>query len=199
MADKASLKGDWQGLMQFILCHYKLLKDDIHTSDFENGPDYLADRINNVNAKQFIYKFHEEAINNGYFFDLSGDKKHGSNLYYYGKKNEIGNRALSHFIIGSDGEKLQLSLRLRNVKNCEEYIYNSPKSVQDLFLFSHTPCTNMKIKALNGNNCACRGKEYTLYGKTYWRCACGDTGFVFEPETEDIPHYISLVKLGIDK
>lgn len=189
MADKAY---NTKRLNDFLACHYKLLQDDISTVNYGFGPDIVADKMHTKQEKAFVYAMDTALSERGYYSEERGWNE-GPGYAYYDKEREMKTKGPYHYLMLSWKTKLVLYLRIRNASKCLEYLKQCPDSVKQIFLWSDTGCIN------HTNGTCLKGQEYTIDGNTYWRCGCCNAPFHFNPIREDIPHYIKLVELGLEK
>ena len=84
-------------------------------------------------------------------------------------------------------------MRIRNGAKCIEYLNNCPETVKQIFRNGDKGCANR----INGT--CTGGFEYEFENKNYWKCCCCGCAFCFSPRMTDIPHYIKLSELGIEK
>ncbi len=189
MADKAESA---RRLKDFLVCHYKLFKDGLGAADYGNGADIVADSMHTEREREFVYEF-DRALKDLGFFARERSWNEGPGYAYYASEKVMQSKGAYHFWLLSWKSALLLYLRVRNVGKCAEYLKECPDSVKEIFLRSDEGCANR----YNGK---CKsGVEYEIDGKPYRRCACCNAAFYFRPKTEDIPHYIKLVELGIKK
>lgn len=158
-----------------------LFDDDI------NIINTLNDKIKNQADRKFIQKFHECMIENGYQF-ASGDWNEGPGICYTKRspKEPYIFRMLKYKL------EFQLFMRIRNAVNCLDYVDKCPESVKDIFRSTTNGCGNRH----NGCN---KGVGYVFEGEEKWKCGCCNAPFIFHPNTNDIPHYLKLIELGLNK
>lgn len=196
LADKAY---NTDRLGDFLCCHFRLLQDDMNTTNYGFGVDDVVDRLHTEAEKTFVYKMDETLMAMGMFRKpYGGYECHG--LAYYDSEKVMNSKGPYLFrivsrstdIIGSVSEtkKMLLLLRIRNVAKCIEYLEACPESVKDIFRYSDKGCSNRPCN---------KGVAYEFEGKSYWRCGCYSPGFKFKPKIQDIPHYIKLIELGSKK
>jgi len=176
----------------FLICHYKLFKDGLTIADYGNGADIIADQMHTKYEQDFIYAFDEKLNNLGYFANERSWNE-GVGYAYYSTEKVMKAKGSYHFWLLSWKSTLKLYLRIRNVIKCLEYLKDCPDSVKQIFLQSDEGCANR-----HNGSCKC-GVSYSIDEVSYWRCGCCNAPFNLEPKTEDIPHYLKLIELGINK
>jgi hypothetical protein len=184
----------------FVTCHYKLLKDDINKINYGFGADFIADKLHNGKLREAVYAIDKKLIEKGYIpsLDGCGDIGYGNGqkaLLYYIDKKDVGKRSLCHFKLATlnAGNELILSLRIRNIQNCLEYLECCPVSLKEIILKDDPGCSHR----FDGS---CKtGQAYKIGDKTFWKCGCCGMQFNFTPVIEDIHHYIKLVEAGVKK
>ena len=197
LADKAHNTGR---LFDFLRCTFRLLADDIYTINY-GCVEETADNLHTEWEKEFIYKMDKALTSMGLFRKLYGGYE-GPGVGYYRTEKIMNSSGPTSFHIHSRDadisrlcdENLALSLRIRNVANCLDYMKRCPDSVMRIFTeYNNKGCG----KRIDGS---CKhGVAYELDNVDYWRCACCGSGFRFKPRIEDIEHYIKLVELGEKK
>jgi len=190
-------------ICDFLCCHFRLLQDDMVTTDYGFGADDVADRVLTDLEKEFVYKLDETLTSTGFVSELYGGIECHGIAYYHSEKALRSKKPYTYRIMtrGMDFEqpddetkKLRLELRIRNVSNCLDYLTSCPDSVKRIFTdYSDTGCTARQ------NNACKHGVAYEINGSHYWRCACCGAAFNFKPELADISHYIKLIELGEKK
>ena len=199
MADKAYRHNR---KMDFFSCQYKLFADDMETVNYGFGVEIFADRLQTREEQDFVYAIDKALIDKGYFAGPRGTggwdnydytTKSGCTYGYYDKESEWKTNGTYYFQLSTDKFILKLSIRIRNGTNCLEYLETCPETVKQLFRQSDKGCNN-RLKG------PCKaGFEYEFEGKIYWKCCCWGAAFCFEPQIDDIPHYIKLCELGVKK
>jgi len=201
MADKA-YKFDKR--RDFNSCYFRLFTEDMNTSNYDNGIDVFADRLDTQNEKDTAYIIDKALREKGFF----AHERHGYS--YYAKESVMKAKGAYHFKLEqlekavaesvyassrglmfpekSSDKTLILCLRIRDVAKCLEYLEQCPESVKNIFRGSDRGCGFV-------NNCE-TGMTFTFEGNEYWRCSCCSAMFHCLPKTEDIPHYVKLVELG---
>jgi hypothetical protein len=175
----------------FVSWNYRILEDDAYTINYGTGPEYAADKMHTAAEREFVNEFDKVLREKGY--SCAQDSwNEGPGLCYYDRESTMLKRGPYIFKVMSWKSKLKLYLRIRNVDNCLEYLKECPESVRDMFLSSDPGCSNRHGKV-------CKGFYYVLDGKEYWRCACCSPAFQTAPVTKDIPYYLNLIKLGLQK
>jgi hypothetical protein len=196
MADKAY---NTNRLADFLCCYFRLFQDNMNTSSVGYSADAVADRVHTETEKEFVYKMDETLMSMGMFRKpYGGFECYG--LAYYDTEKAMNSKAPYYFRMVSRGsdivstisenEKLLLMLRIRHVEKCLDYLNNCPDSVKNIFRFSDTGCSNRPCN---------KGVAYVFEDISYWRCGCCAPAFKLKPKIDDIPHYIKLVELGIQK
>lgn len=189
MADKARLTNR---LNDFFSCHYRLFQDDMNTVNYGHGADVVADKMHTKEEQEFVYEMDATLREMGYFSQPKAWNE-GPGYAYYDKESAMKANGPYHYWMLSWKTKLVLYLRIRNASKCLAYLNQCPDTVKRIFLSGDSGCS----KRLNGS---CQfGQEYTVDENTYWKCGCCNAPFYFSPIREDIPHYIKLVELGLEK
>ncbi len=171
----------------FIGWNYKILTEDFHTCSLAEGCDYVADKMHNEADREVIFTLDKILTEHG-FSKKKGDSNEGPSIRYYRQKSSVYDYALT-----SDTGNLYLELRIRNAKNCLEYLSECPERIVELFRHSDTGCQN-RI------NETCRfSAKYEFEGEEKWHCGCCGAPFKIHPTKEDIPHYLKLWELGKKK
>ena len=196
-ADKAY---NTERLFDFLRCTFRFLADDIHTVSY-GCLEETADNLHTEWEKEFVYKMDEALTSAGLFRKFYGGYE-GPGVGYYRSEKIMNSAGPTSFHIHSrdadicrlSDENLALSLRIRNVANCLDYIARCPDSVKRIFTEYNSKGCGKRIDG------SCKhGVTYELDNVDYWRCACCGSGFRFKPRVEDIEHYIKLVELGEKK
>ena len=168
----------------FVGWNYKVLTEDLHTCNLAEGCDYVADKMHDGADREFISVFDKTLMERGYTMK-KGDSNEGPMIRYYCKRQTTYDYALN-----SDKGELYLELRIRNAKNCLEYLNECPERIVKIFRRSDSGCQNR----INGT---CRyGVKYVLENEEKWHCGCCGAPFKIRPVKEDIPHYLKLIELG---
>ena len=189
MADKAR---NTNRLDDFLCCHYRLFQEDLHTVSYGLSADAVADKMHTKEEQDFVYAMDKALKDLGYFAQVKAWNE-GPGYAYYDKESVMKSKGPYHYWLQSWKTKLLLYLRIRNASKCLEYLNQCPESVKQIFLRGDKGCA----KGLSGG---CQyGQEYTMDDSTYWKCGCCNAPFYFSPRKEDIPHYIKLVELGLEK
>jgi hypothetical protein len=195
MADKANHNKRRE---DFIICTHRLFRDSMNDMTYGFGADLIADQMHTEEARDLVYRIDQLLVGKGYYpaVDNGGDIGYGGDnlsLMYYAKEKDVGNRSLCHYKIASYQHLPLLSLRIRNLQKCVDYIHTCPESIKRIVLLNDQGCNNRE------NGTCTRGQEYVYDGNIYWKCGCCGLQFTFKPAKEDIPHYLELVDLGAYK
>ena len=200
LADKARYT---DRLGDFLCCHFRLMQNNMETSDYGTGIEHITDRVGTDNEKTFILEMNETLLNMGHVGKAYGGVECFGFAYYKNEKLMNANGPYSYRVmtrgmdfdnIDTSSEKMRLSLRVRNVSKCGDYLKKCPESVKRIFTeYSDDGCGN------RGRGTCRHGVSYELDDVTYWRCGCCHAPFSFKPSISDIPHYVKLVELGEDK
>ncbi|MCE5235128.1 MAG: hypothetical protein LLF87_03640 [Eubacteriales bacterium] len=189
MAEKAERLGRRR---DFLTCHYRLFQDGLSEANYGNGADIVADQMHTGRERDFVYAL-DKALGNLGYLGHERSWNEGVGYAYYSTQREMQAKGAYHFWLLSWKSTLRLYLRIRNAEKCLEYLQGCPNSVKQIFLSSDEGCANRR------NGLCKSGVRYRLDGTDYWRCGCCNAPFYFEPQIEDIAHYIKLVELGIKK
>jgi len=197
LADKANNTGR---LFDFLRCTFRLLADDLYTINY-GCVEETIDNLHTEWEKEFVYQMDKALTSVGLLRKWYGGYE-GPGIGYYRNEKTMNSGGPTTFHIHSrdaqiqnlDVENLSLSLRIRNVANCLNYLESCPDSVKQIFTaYSHEGC----YRKVDGS---CKhGISYEIHGANYRRCACCGSGFSFKPRLEDIEHYLKLVELGEKK
>ena len=197
LADKANKTGR---LFDFLRCTFRLLEDDISTAKY----GCLEETVDNLHTeweKEFVYKM-DEALTHAGLLKKSYGGYEGPGIGYYRSEKVMNTSGPTSFHIHSRDadicnlgeENLVVSLRIRNVSNCLEYLTGCPDSVKRIFTeYNDEGCGKRK-----DGSCK-HGVAYEIDNIKYWRCACCGSGFRFKPCIEDIEYYLKLVEIGEKK
>ena len=161
------------------------------------GHEVLADGLKDKTEKEFVFLFHESMKKNG--FACKSVSNHDGPIirYFENEKQPIYLFEIAFdSIMTTQDYSLNLKLRIRDVDHCLEYLEQCPETVKDMFrqdFRQYSPeCESKKY---------CDKSLHYLYeDKNRWHCACYGASFQGMPIiTDNIPHYIDLVKLGKTK
>lgn len=176
----------------FLICHYKLFQEGLSEANYGNGADIVADQMHTERERDFVYAL-DEALKKLGYWGHERSWNEGVGYAYYATQKEMQAKGTYHFWLLSWKSTLKLYLRIRNVEKCFEYLQECPDSVKQIFLRNDEGCA----KRHNGS---CKsGVRYRLNEIDYWRCGCCNAPFYFEPQIENITHYVKLVELGVKK
>ena len=199
LADKAH-KTD--RIQDFLCCHFRLLQNNLETTDYGHGADDVADRITYA-EKAFVHKFDETLKAMGFVSKPYGGIECHGVAYYHNDKDMNAKKPYTYRLItrgmdfenvNNEAEKMRLQLRLRNISNCREYLHSCSDSVKQIF----TEYTDEGCAKRQNQTCK-HGISYEIDSKAYWRCACCHAPFNVKPELTNILAYIKLVELGEKK
>lgn len=197
LADKA---GNTKHLMDFLCCSFRLLQDDMYTTNYGCIED-MVDKVHTESEKNFVYKMDEVLMSMNFFRKLYGGYEGPGLAYYHSEKIMESKGPYSFRMISRSPditdlsiEKMLLGLRIRNVSNCLEYIKTCPDTIKQIF----TEKNDIGCEKRRNNICK-HGISFNIDDKEYWRCGCCHTAFNFKPKIENIPYYIKLVELGEKK
>jgi hypothetical protein len=167
-----------KGFDYFIRWNPRLMAQARYEWIFE-GYELMTDSLHGEADREFVIRFHEALTEKGYFCR--------ENRYFENEKQETYLFALE----SESGRHPNLSLRIRDVTACLEYIEQCPESVKELFR------KNRRSRDSIGRDYCSKSVVYIFEGVEKWCCACWGAAFGGIPLIiENIPHYIRLVELG---
>lgn len=172
-------------LKDFHRMHYKLLKDDLYTTDYGKDFDSVLDMIKSPKDKETALELHNAIISKGYHFVPFTDQGR-----YYKSSSDAERNANSLFrIVASDIDRMipefLFLFRIKKMDECFDYISSCNDQIQETFSQSDIGC---------GRKCG--RLTYTFKGKEIKRCGCYKPNFRCKPEIKDIPSYLKCVELG---
>ena len=124
----------------FIGWNHKILAEDLQTCSLAAGCDYVADKMHNAADREVISILDKIFTEQGYT-RKKGDSNEGPSVRYFRKKQTTCDYALS-----SDKGTLYLELRIRNAKNCLEYLSECPERILQIFRYSDCGCCGAPFK-----------------------------------------------------
>lgn len=169
----------------FCEWNYRLLLEGFGKFSYDDIYHHLVDKMQDEANRQFIAAFHKEM--KALEYDYSNSSWNEGPGICYGKKH-----GSYLFRVISWKGNLQVMLRIRNANKCFAYLDDCPESVKDMFRESSPGCANRY------HGCD-KGVRYIFEDKERWKCGCCNAPFIVSPKTEDIPHYIRLVELGVKR
>ncbi len=190
---KTQQTGGWSHFgNSFLSWNYRILKDDMNTSDFGYEADYIADKMHSEKDMDFVFEFHRVMKERGFCYERGGWNE-GPDLCYYNKRAVMENKGPYMFRLMSWKSELQLFLRIRNAEKCLQYIEDCSDDIKKMFRYTDTGCHNRA-------DGTCRsGIRYMYGGEERWHCGCCSAAFKLQPGIGDIPHYLKMVELGVKR
>jgi hypothetical protein len=190
MADKAHAH---ERRHDFMVCHYKLLQDDMDSLLYGFGADYIADKVHSGWEREFIHGIDAALRAEDLFPDIDnlgeGSGEDSYAVYFYAKPKDAGKRTKSYYKLSWRLIKLYFSMRIKNVQKCVEHIKTCSDEIISLFIPGDAGCSNRPT-------CP-HGQSYVIGDKGYWQCGGLCKSMIsFQPREADIPDYIKLVNLG---
>jgi hypothetical protein len=176
----------------FLSWNYRILKDDLNTSNFGYEADYVADKMHNEADKEFVFAFHRVLKESGYCYARGGWNE-GPDICYYNGQSVMANKGPYLFRLLSWKSDLQLYLRIRSGEKCLAYLEECSEDIKDMFRYGDPGCQNR----INGT--CHHGVGYMYEGEARWHCGCCAAAFHLHPKVEDISHYLKLVELGVKR
>lgn len=131
-----------------------------------------------INQPSFLEPFHQQMAEKGYTTRFNNSYDWKVDFYKGGKYS------YHYCLLQEDDFSLRLKLSLIN--QYINYLDSCPDRMQQVFIH-HPPCQHCRER------CALR-VEYEYRGVHHEACVCSIFSF-FNPQTEDIPHYMRLVEL----
>jgi len=190
-------KGSKFNSSAFLRASYRVFEESMDDQSLINGPAHIADLTEDENIREFVYKFHQAAVDYGCSpsYGIGGSESGPSpqeTFIRYFKPKQLA----YYFALKYNFGKLTVKLRIRNAKKCIEYVEQCPEDIKQMFRAGKIPCVEYHGRG------KCRGGvEYVFEGKEKLQCGCWDWGAAFTApvNVENIQHYIKLVDLGYKK
>ena len=169
----------------FSTWNYRLLSGAFGEYRYNNTYTLFRDSLHFDEQRRFIDTFHEEMLSHGYFIE-HWPGRGGGHISYF--KNSI--REPYHFdVITYHEYGMYINLRIRDTKKCFTYLESCPERIKEFFRTSEV--SNPDCKNLI---------RYNYDGVDVKKCCgCCAGGFSLKANIEDIPHYIKLLELGVNK
>lgn len=201
VADKCYNYIESNGFALFFSLNFRLIAQARNEMTFE-GYELLADGLKSRTEKEFVSFFHESMKKDGFLCKSVCNHDGPVIRYFENEKQSVYlfeiafNSIAFNGIMTTQGYSINLKLRIRDAKSCLEYLEQCPETIKDMFRQDFRQpapeCVSKQFcdKSLN----------YIYEGENRWHCACYGASFQGVPIiTDNIPHYVALVKLGKTK
>lgn len=175
----------------FCRWSFRLLSEEFGKNSCQDPFYAVFDKTRTDAEREFLCKFHEIMQRLGYYH-ADGSWNEGPGICYYDKESVMRRKGPYQFRVLDWMGDLRLMIRIRNAEVCFDLYpeQNMPGEIIEMFRHSDPGC------GAHADGTCKKGVGYRFDGQTRWHCGCCNAPFWLRPKTENIDHYITLVKAG---